>query len=142
MAETRRFNFEKFTEVDASFTPRVAIRQNGQIGFSSGAVNKYKIDQFSYCVLYFDADSRVIGVSLEKEEVEGAIAIRSTKANTYIRAKNFLEKYRVDYSSSSRYELMDEKESGILYFELTEESEASEEEKDAGDVDLDEFLNL
>ena len=92
-----RFKFEKFTEVDASFAARVTIRQRtGQIGFNAGAVNRFSLQGYGYSVLYFDTENKVIGMEPVKEKVEGAIEIKHRPSNTYLSAKNFLDKYGID----------------------------------------------
>ncbi|NOY42023.1 MAG: hypothetical protein GXP26_09320 [Planctomycetes bacterium] len=114
-----QFNFEKFTDVDASFTARVTIRQRtGQIGFSSGAINLFSLQNYEFYVLYFDAESKVVGIEPAKEKVEGSMQIKQKPSNTYLTAKNFLDKYGIDYTESHRYELKRDDQSGFLYFKL------------------------
>lgn len=115
------FNFVKFTEIDESFAARATIRQKtGQIGFNGGAVNRYSIVDYEYVVLYFDPKQRVVGLGLENEKSDGAISIKHSKGNTYVRAKNFLDKYCIDYEASHRHELKKDDTSGMLYFCLNE----------------------
>ncbi|QDT82281.1 hypothetical protein Mal35_57740 [Gimesia maris] len=134
------FNFQKFTEVDESFAARVTVRQKtGQIGFNGGAVNRYSISKYDYIVLYFDPDKRVVGLGLEHEKTVGVISINHKKGNTYVRAKNFLDKYGIDYEESHRHELKKDDESGILYFclnELAEEDMLEETEQNLRRLDI------
>jgi hypothetical protein len=111
------FAFEKFVDTDRSFLARVSIRQNGQIGFNSGAVNLYELGKYKFVVMYYDRISHVIGILPTIEKVEGAIELASGTSNTFIRARNFLEKYSISYSEPRRFVLRIEHESGILYFE-------------------------
>ncbi|WP_417375962.1 hypothetical protein [Gimesia maris] len=138
------FDFVKFVEVDDSFAARATIRQKtGQIGFNSGALNRFKIRDFEYVVLYFDADQRVVGLSLESERVAGAIDIKKSKGNTYVRSKNFLDKYGIDYSESHRHELKQDDETKILYFclnELAEDDSDDSEESVSTDDDCSDEL--
>lgn len=120
------FNFKKFTDVDSSFAARISIRQNGQFGFNSGAINKFRVDDFNYCFLYFDSEFRAVGIELSRNEEGGCLQIQKQKKNTYIRAKNFLDKYEIDYGSSSRYELRRDEATNFLYF-LLEDREEEEE---------------
>jgi len=138
-----KFQFEKFIQTSASFDAKATIRQKtGQIGFSAGAVNRFEIGKFSHAVLYFDRESRVIGIKLVEAEEEGAIPINSRPSNTYLTAKNFLDKYAVDYSKSHRHELEVDEESGLLFLsadadEQAEENEVEENESSEGNYTID-----
>lgn len=136
-----KFQFEKFTQTDASFAARATIRQRtGQIGFNAGAMNRFSLADFPYAVLYFDTENRVVGVEPCAEKVEGAIEIKHRPSNTYITAKNFLDKYGINYDESHRHELKRDDESGFLYFELAEVIDEPEEEIERklaiGEIDL------
>lgn len=127
------FNFTKFTQVNDSFAARVSIRQRtGQIGFNSGACNAFGITDHEYVILYYDEAQRAIGLTLEKEKSDGCIEIKSSKSNTYIRAKNFLDRFQIDYSASRRFELRKERDSGFLYF-LIDQPILNEEDPENGD---------
>ncbi|ADB15253.1 hypothetical protein Psta_0566 [Pirellula staleyi DSM 6068] len=71
-------------------------------------------------------------MGLVKERCEGAIEIKQSRANTYIRAKNFLDKYSIDYKSSHTHELHRDEDSRLLYFALTD---IVEDEDDSGGED-------
>ena len=116
------FNFVKFTDPDSSFAARITVRQTGQLGFNAGAINRYKINDFAFCVLFFDEEQKVIGLQLVNEQTEGAIEIKKSESNTFVRGKSFCDRYGIDYSESHRFELKrEEKENGLLYFELGKE---------------------
>ena len=115
------FNFVKFTDPDSSFAARITIRQTGQFGFNAGAINRYKINEFAFCVLFFDEEQKVIGLQLVKEQAEGAIEIKKSESNTFVRGKSFCDRYEIDYCASHRFELRCEKDTGMLYFELEKE---------------------
>ena len=122
------FQFLKFTEVDASFAARVTVRQRtGQIGFNRGAINRFRVHDYKYAVLYFDAQARVVGIELVNDQVEGAIAIKWSPSNTYVRAKNFMDCWGIDYATSHSHELKRDDASGLLYFQLDNVVDASEE---------------
>jgi hypothetical protein len=112
------FNFVKFTETDASFAARVTIRQTGQFGFNIGSVNLYNIREYKFAVLYYDKSQHVVGIQLTKETCDGAIELVLAPNNCFVKAKNFCEKFQIDYSSPRRFRLKREEQSGILYFEL------------------------
>lgn len=117
------FNFEKFVDTDKSFAAKVTIRQKtGQLGFNLGAVNLFKVREYSFAILYFDAEKQVVGIQLSDEKAEGSIEIKQGNANTYIRAKNFCDKFGISYSSSHSYELKTVENNGMLYFELSSDA--------------------
>lgn len=112
-----KFKFEKFVETDSSFAAKVTIRQRtGQIGFNSGAINRFKVNDYKYVVLYFDPSERVVGIQLVRSEEPGSIPISKKQSNTYVTAKNFFDKYGIDYSHSHRHDLEQDPESGFLCF--------------------------
>lgn len=115
------FNFQKFTETETSFSARITIRQTGHFGFNVGAINRFGIAGFDFVVLYFDPEQRVIGMELQKSPTENSIEIKKSESNTFIRAKNFCDRFGIDYSGSHRFELRKDDESGFLYFELRKE---------------------
>ena len=134
-----KFKFEKFVETDSSFAAKVTIRQRtGQIGFNSGAINRFKVNDFKFVVLYFDPSERVVGIQLVTSEEPGSIRISTKKSNTYVTAKNFFDKYGIDYSQSHRHDLEQDTESGFLYFgtQLNAESiiQGNQEETESPDV--------
>lgn len=128
-----KFSFERFTETENSFAARVTIRRTGQIGFNAGSINRFRVKDFDYCILYFDAKHRVVGMELTSEASEGAIPLKKSDVNTYVRAKNFCDRFAIDYSKSRRYELRKDPGTGYLYFELekglTAEEDGGDEEK-------------
>lgn len=111
------FEFERFTEVNKSFSARITIRQNGQIGFNGGARNQYGVASHRFAVLFFDRNSKAVGILLTDNEQEpGALRITSTKQNTFIAGRPFLELYGISYEKSRRFRL--EKRGDLLVFEL------------------------
>jgi len=116
-----KFEFVRFTETGSSFAARVTVRQTGQFGFNSGAINSFNISGYEFCVLYFDPKQRVVGIELPHEKCEAAIPIRKSESNTYIRAKNFCDRYAIDYSKSYRYDLKKDASTGYLYFEVSKQ---------------------
>lgn len=115
------FNFEKFTHVDTSYSARVTIRQTGQIGFNGGAINRFFRPDQTHCVLYFDPIERVVGIELVSGLCDGAIEIKRGDTNTYIRSKNFCDRYGIDYRKPHRFALQLDQETGFLYFKLVDE---------------------
>lgn len=134
------FEFVRFTETDTPFAARVTIRRTGQIGFNTGALNRFQIKNANYAVLYFDAKSQAVGIELTDQVVPGAIEIKKSPANTYLRSKNFCDRFGIEYASSRRFELKKDLESNLLYFELGREleSEAGSDDESSDDETIEE----
>jgi hypothetical protein len=133
--ESMKFKFEKFVETDSSFAAKVTIRQRtGQIGFNAGAINRFRVNDYKYVVLYFDPSERVVGIQLVRSEEPGSIQISKKQSNTYVTAKNFFDKFGIDYSHSHRHDLEQDTESGFLYFS-TKMSAESITEDDSDDAE-------
>ena len=124
------FNFEKFTDTKASFAAKVTVRRTGQLGLNAGALNSFRIKDYTYAVLYFDPDERVVGIEMTNENGLGAIEIKKSETNTFIRARNFCDRYGIDYSDSKSYRLLRDNETGFLFFHL-EDAEPKAEQGEA-----------
>ncbi len=115
------FTFEKFTEPGKRFTSRVTIRRGtGQLGFNIGAINRFRIRDFAYASLYFDHRQRAVGIGLLTEQEAGAVEIKQSPANTYILVKRFFDRYRIVYTTSRKFTLRKDADSGLLVFSLDE----------------------
>ena len=88
--------FVKFTETGRSYSPKVSISPRGLIGFSQGARKRFMLDTYVACVLYFDADTRQVGIEFTTDiEAEGAIKLRLRSIGADISAKSFLTFYNI-----------------------------------------------
>lgn len=131
------FDWQPFTETDTSFAARITIRQTGQIGFTSGAINLYKIMDYDNIVLYFDSGRRAVGIELTNESKPGSIPIKKSKSNTYIRGKNFCDRYGIDYTKAYRFDLKEDTANSLLFFLLDDGEESAEEKRDEAEEDSD-----
>lgn len=128
------FNFQRFTDTDSSFAARVTVRQRtGQIGFNTGAINRFKIRDYTFAILYFDEQEKTVGIELTNEMQDGAIEIKQSRSNTYIRGKNFCDLHGIDYTSVQRFELRRDEETGFLFFRLSEEIKSAAGEDNEAD---------
>ena len=101
---------ERFEMVGSSFSAKVSIRNNGQIGISQGALKKMGISNDGHrVVLFFDAEARVMGIRPTTNEKDtGAIAVHLRPAGNdgsltaHISGKSFLECYGIPYAGKSR----------------------------------------
>lgn len=122
------FNFEKFTDPDSPYDAKVSIRRTGQFGFNSGAVNKYRLKEYASVVLYYDAKRSAVGIEPRKDnECEGALDLNLNPANCFVRAKNFCDRFGIEYDRARRFSLKKDDESRFLYFEIGEEGITADE---------------
>lgn len=103
--------FERFTKLGRSSLPKISIWSRGQIGFSVGAVNKFKIAQYSFVIFMFDAEMNRISFlfTMDKNE-DGAIKLNKRATGIMVGAKAFLDYYNIDYSETRQYTLKQEQE--------------------------------
>ena len=113
--------FERFTKTGRTFVPKVSIWSRGQIGFSVGAVNRYKIDKYNYVVFLYDADSNKIGFEFTNNEKEpGAARLNHRKTGITVGAKSFLDYYAIDYKETRQYVLEHDEENNLYVIDLKE----------------------
>ena len=123
----RNFNFEKFSDPESPYEAKISIRRTGQFGFNAGAVNKYKLSECPFVVLYYDVQQRVIGIELKHEKCESALELNMAPSNVFISAKNFCDRFGLNYSGASRFPLKKDSESGFLFFEIGEREDDGDE---------------
>jgi hypothetical protein len=88
--------FVKFTETGKSFTPKISISSRGLIGFNQGARKRFEIDKYTFCVLYYDLETRRVAFEFSTDEqAEGAIRIRLRSIGADIGAKSFLTFFNI-----------------------------------------------
>ena len=120
--EIGKYKFDRFDDPNKSFAAKVTIRRNGQLGFNDGARNSYRLKNFQYAVLFYDQENEAVGIMLTNNgEEAGAIKLSAGEQNTYISAKGFLDRHKINYANMkkrNRYEL--KKIEDMLVFELKE----------------------
>lgn len=99
--------FEKFTHGGArGFQPKISLRNKGQLGINPGAVERYKLENFDYVVLYYDKEARVIAIKPTGDHTEeGVMKLRKNKrtGEATIAAKTLCDYYAIDcYSGTIR----------------------------------------
>jgi hypothetical protein len=112
--------FERFTDVGRSYVPRATLSRYGAIAFNHGARRKFGLDQFAFCVLYFDADTREIGIELTNEkDASGAVRLRLRgKTGADVAARSFMDYYGIAATDTIAYPLKRSPDSGFLVIEL------------------------
>lgn len=98
--------FVRFTEVGKSFAARVSISVRGMVSFNEGARHKFKLDEYEYCVLYYDKEENLVGVELTKDKTsEGAIKLRKRVTGADVGAKSFLHYFDIVPETTTMYEI-------------------------------------
>lgn len=111
--------WELFDKVDKSFVPKISIRNNGNIGISSGAVNKFELAKKKCCKLYFDRDTNRIGIEfLEYEGNASTIKVARRGQDTLIVARPFLAFYEINYTETKIYIGEQDEKSGFIVIDL------------------------
>ncbi len=114
--------FERFTEVGRSFRPRASIRSTGQIGFSYAAVKRFDLVKYNYAVLFFDKETKKIGIKLTKDEnEEGAVRLFTRNGNGSISARSFLYYYQISHKKTKQFDIDRDAESGYLIISVEQE---------------------
>lgn len=96
--------FEKFTQTGRSYKPKISIRSNGQIGFNYGAIEKFRLSNYKFAVLFFDRQEKKMGIKLTNSEEDGVCKLQVRKSNAAIAAKAFLDYFDINYEKTGRFE--------------------------------------
>ncbi len=107
--------FEKFTKTHGrGYFPKASIWGKGQIGLNQGAVGKFSLDSFDYVVLFYDKESKKIGIKFTSEKEDGIIKIvKRPGSGISFSAKAFLDFYDIDYSKRIKYNITHDKENDL-----------------------------
>jgi hypothetical protein len=112
-------SFIKHTEVGKRFLPRVSMSQGGLISFSDAATKRFGLDRHGFVVLYYDPDTKRVGIELTNEEkAAGAIKIRLRSTGAYVAGKSFVGKFDIKLSGTTAYDVEIDEESQLLVFDL------------------------
>jgi hypothetical protein len=114
--------FEKFTKPGSRIgAPKAAIWSSGQIAFNQGSMDEFNLSKYNYAILYYDRDSKRIGVEFTNDErAEGAHKLvgRKGSSGTSISAIAFLRNYKIGFGETIQYDLTHDKENGLYVFDL------------------------
>ena len=110
--------FELFRETSSrGFKPKASVRRNGQIGFNQGVVRRFELNKYPYVSLYYDKDTRIIGVKLhEQEPSEGGIKLTVKGPTSWLSARKFLDFFEIPYAQTRKFELNYDSELNMLVF--------------------------
>lgn len=111
--------FEKFTKQGKSFNPKISIRKRGQIGFNAGAVNRFKLEENGFVVMFYSKEQNKIAFNFTAESnEEGAIRIVPKKGNFYFSGKTFLDYYGVPYDETVSYDVEWDEQDKVAIIDL------------------------
>ena len=115
--------YVKFTKTGRRIgTPKASIWTRGQIGFNQGAVAEYKLDSYTYAVLYYDEETKNVGFELTNDaKAEGATKLIVRKnAGISMSALSFLKTFKIDFSETRQYNLSYDKVANLYEIDLNE----------------------
>lgn len=123
--------FERFTDVGRVFRPRASIRSNGQIGFNHGSVKRFELQKFSHVVLFYDKDSKRVGVRLTNDKTEaGASTLITRSGNGTVSARAFLEYYHLLPKVTTQHDLEWDEENKLLVVDMGKGSQRTRKQVD------------
>ena len=113
--------FEKFISKSRGFSPIISINTVNMISFNKGVIRKYNLKNFKYSLLFFDKDTRRIGIKFTNDEKEEGIKnIRHRKyGGADIAAKSFLDYYDIKMGKTTRYIPEYDDDNSMLIIDLT-----------------------
>jgi hypothetical protein len=89
------------------------------ISFSDGARKRYHMDEYKFCVLYYDADTRRVGIEFSNDEsAEGAIKIRFRATGADVAAKSFCDYFDIGIHDTKLYDIEKDDETGLATLDL------------------------
>lgn len=97
--------------------PTIAIASSGQIIFNRRARLMFELEAYSHCVLYFDPDTRRVGIELSGDEAIGMAISYSATGSAFIAGRSFLRAHNLRRLDTTRHRLTRDEESGLLVFD-------------------------
>jgi len=114
--------FEKFSDTARSFRPKVSVRKSGTISFNSGCVKKFNLKGVSFVTLFFDKDSKMVGVMPSDKSDEGSHALHKGKTGAWVSGRRFLDFYGFSPKSTVRMDAEWNEKDKMIVFALPSET--------------------
>ena len=112
--------FEKFTKQGKSFNPKISIRLRGQIGFNTGAVNRFNLMKNQYVVMFYSKEQNKIAFRFsDNPDEDGAHKIVNKTSNYYFSGKIFMDYYGLPYNRTKSYDVEWDEDSKIAIIDLS-----------------------
>ena len=112
-----------FTETGSrTGKPLVSIWSRGQIGLNQGAMKRFKLKDFNYAIILYDEDSRKVGIRFTNDEdLPGIIKlVKRGSGGVSFSAVSFLNHYGIEFSVTTKFSLMHDKDNELYAFDLNE----------------------
>ena len=114
--------WEKFTITRRSFSPKISIRGKSQIGFNTAAIEDFKLKDYKFAVLYYDKESKKIGIKLTNDKDEEGVRKLKVRpaAGASLPARVFIEYYKLGDFSGRRFNAELDKQEKMIVAALVE----------------------
>ena len=111
--------FIKFTEHGRSYSAKASISKNGMLSFSDGARKRFDMDNRDMCVLYFDPETRRIGIEFTADEnAEAVRKVRLRNTGADVAAKSFVEFFDIGVRETTLFPIESDEETGFAVIDL------------------------
>lgn len=117
--------FERFTKIGGSYSPKISIRTNGQLGFSQGAVKKFDMKKYGFCQLYFDQTNKKIGLRLSNEDDGSVSRLYVRENNCFVSAKTFMDYYDLAYDKTQSFIAYKDPDEDLIIIDLNKPMRAT-----------------
>ena len=128
--------FERFDKPGERFSSKISVWKQGVIHISKGTINYFALQGLDFCNLHFDREQRRVGLQFTGTPGEGSVKLSYREAGAVIPAKSFFDFYKVSYTPSRQYRIEQERQSGLLVFELAAPVEEYQEHPDGDTVEM------
>lgn len=117
--------FERFTDTGRSHAAKASIgHPSGLLGFNDAARRRFKMDDFGFVVLFYDRDSKIVGVQLTGDEKsEGAKKLRLRTTGADVSARGFLDYFAIKLSATTAYDVGYDEEGKMILLDLSKGKE-------------------
>ena len=110
--------FEGKTGRGISAQPMLTVGKSGIVGVNKSATQEYGLRDYKYAGLYYDPEGKRIGIKPTNDESEANCTLRDRQSGMDISAKSFLERFGIDYSATTRYELERDEQNDMLVAQI------------------------
>ncbi|MBW3622847.1 MAG: hypothetical protein KY468_05490 [Armatimonadetes bacterium] len=111
--------FVKYIETGRSFASKASVSKTGLISFNDGARRRFLMDEFDFCVLYYDKETRKIGIELTKDEnAEGARKLRKRTTGADVAAKSFIDFFQIPLQGTTMCDAEADEDSNLIVLDL------------------------
>jgi len=116
--------FIRFTQSGRSFAAKASISRTGMLSLNDGARRRFGIDRFKYCVLYYDPDTRRVGMEFTDDaEAEGVRKVRLRKTGADVAARSFVDFFDLGIRETTAFPVERDEGTGYLVIDLAQGTE-------------------